>query len=138
MFLRILKSSCHELHIAHGLILMTPSSRGWEAFPTLRALTHFRITWAFSPSAPQVPGVTPGPLCAHGVSSIPLERCVTLLFSCLIPTLPHPYLLHPTFGFSSRSLVPQFTQPSSSHLGPMTWEILHLVEHCIQLLLPCL
>jgi hypothetical protein len=27
-------------------------------------LTHTRITWAFSPPAPQVPGVTPGsPLC---------------------------------------------------------------------------
>jgi hypothetical protein len=28
------------------------------------SLTHIRITWAFSPPAPQVPGVTPGsPLC---------------------------------------------------------------------------
>ena len=28
------------------------------------ALTHTRITWALSPTAPQVPGVTPGsPLC---------------------------------------------------------------------------
>src|ERR1700684_2358096 len=34
---------------------MTPSLRGWEAFPTPGALT---------PPAPQVPGVTPGsPLC---------------------------------------------------------------------------
>jgi hypothetical protein len=40
------------------------SPRGWEAFPTPRALIHTRITWAFSPSAPQVVGVTPGsPLC---------------------------------------------------------------------------
>jgi hypothetical protein len=43
---------------------MTPSLRGWEAFPTPGALTHTRITWAFSPPAPQHPGVTPGsPLC---------------------------------------------------------------------------
>jgi hypothetical protein len=62
--LSILESSCHELRITHGLTLMTPSPRGWEAFPTPRILTHTRITWAFSPPAPQVPGVTPGsPLC---------------------------------------------------------------------------
>jgi hypothetical protein len=64
VFLSILESSRHELRIAHGLSLMTPSLRGWEAFPTPGALTHTRITWAFSPPAPQVPGVTPGsPLC---------------------------------------------------------------------------
>jgi hypothetical protein len=33
---------------------------GWEVFPTPGALTHTKITWAFSPSATQVPGVTPG------------------------------------------------------------------------------
>ena len=60
----ILESSRHELRIAHGLTLMTPSLRGWEAFPTPGALTHTSITWAFSPPAPQVPGVTLGsPLC---------------------------------------------------------------------------
>ena len=60
----ILESSRHELRIAHGLTLMTPSPHGWEAFPTPGALTHTRITWALSPPAPQVPGVTPGsPLC---------------------------------------------------------------------------
>jgi hypothetical protein len=43
---------------------MIPSSYGWEAFPTPGALTHTRIIGIFSPSAPQVPGVTPGsPLC---------------------------------------------------------------------------
>jgi hypothetical protein len=62
--LSILEFSRHELHIAHGLTLMTPSLRGWEAFPMPGALAHTRITWAFSPPAPQVPGVTPGsPLC---------------------------------------------------------------------------
>jgi hypothetical protein len=62
--LSILESLRHELRIAHGLTLMTPSLRGWEAFPTPGALTHTSITWAFSPPAPQVPGVTPGsPLC---------------------------------------------------------------------------
>jgi hypothetical protein len=53
--LSILESSRHELRIAHGLTRMTPSPCGWEAFPTLGAPTHTRITWAFSPSAPQVP-----------------------------------------------------------------------------------
>jgi hypothetical protein len=62
--LSILEWARHELRIAHGLTLMTPSLRGWEAFPTPGALTHTRITWALSPPAPQVPGVTPGsPLC---------------------------------------------------------------------------
>jgi hypothetical protein len=43
---------------------MTPSPRGWKVFPMPRAFTHSRITWAFSPSASQVPGVTPrSPLC---------------------------------------------------------------------------
>jgi hypothetical protein len=61
---RILESSRHELRLAHGLTLMNHSLRGWEAFPTPGALTHIRITWAFSPLAPQVRGVTSGsPLC---------------------------------------------------------------------------
>jgi hypothetical protein len=64
MFLSILESSCHELRMTHCLTFMTPSPRGWEAFPTPGALTHTRIIWAFSPSVPQFPGVTPGsPLC---------------------------------------------------------------------------
>ena len=64
MFLSILKSSRHELRIAYGFTLITPSFRGWEAFPTPRALTHTRITWDLSPTAPQIPGVIPGsPLC---------------------------------------------------------------------------
>ena len=37
----------------------------WVAFPTPGALTHTRITWAFLPTAPQVPGVTlRSPLCS--------------------------------------------------------------------------
>ena len=62
----ILESSCYELRIADGLILMHSSLRGWEAFPTPRALTHTRITWVLSPKALQVPGVTRGSPCAHG------------------------------------------------------------------------
>lgn len=50
-------------------------------------------------------------------SSHPLPA---LLLSCMIPALPHPYLLRPTSGFSGRSSIPQFTQPSSSHLGLVT------------------
>src|ERR1700737_401819 len=64
VILSILESPRHELRIAYGLTLMPPSLCGWEAFPTPGALTHTRITWALSPTAPQVPGVTPGsPLC---------------------------------------------------------------------------
>ena len=64
MFLSILELARLEVRIAYGLTLMTLSLRGWEAFPTLGALTHTRITWALSPPAPQVPGVTTGsPLC---------------------------------------------------------------------------
>ena len=57
MFLSILVSSRHDLQIAYGLTLIPPSLHRWEAFPTPRALTHIRITWALSPTAPQVPGV---------------------------------------------------------------------------------
>ena len=61
VFLSILESS---RLIADGLTLVTSSLRGWEAFPTPGALTHTGITWALSPTAPQVPGTTPGsPLC---------------------------------------------------------------------------
>src|SRR6202048_3915591 len=64
VILSILESPRHELRIAHGLTLMSPSLHRWEAFPTPGALTHTRITCALSPTAPQVPGVTPGaPLC---------------------------------------------------------------------------
>ena len=64
MSLSILESLRHKLPIAHGLTLMTPRLRGWEAFSTPGALTHTSITWALSPMAPQVPGVTPrSPLC---------------------------------------------------------------------------
>jgi hypothetical protein len=37
----------------------------------LGALTHTRITRALSPTAPQVPGVTQGSPCAHGVLGTP-------------------------------------------------------------------
>ena len=58
----ILESLRHELSIAHGFTVTTPSLHGWKAFPT---------TVALSPMAPQVSGVTPGPLFVHGVSGIP-------------------------------------------------------------------
>ena len=64
VFLSILEWARHELRIALGFTLMTPSLRGWEALPTPGALTHTRISWALSPPRPQVPVVTPGsPLC---------------------------------------------------------------------------
>ena len=39
VFLNILESLTHELRIAHGLTLVTPSLRAWEALSTPRALT---------------------------------------------------------------------------------------------------
>ena len=64
VFLSILESTRHKLRIAHGLTLLHPSLHGWEAFLTPGAFTHTRITWAFSPLAPQFPSVILGsPLC---------------------------------------------------------------------------
>ena len=64
VFLSILESSRHELGISYSLTLVTPSLRGWEAFPTPGVLTHITITRAFSPMAPQVTCITMGtPLC---------------------------------------------------------------------------
>ena len=64
VFLSILESSCHELHIAHGITFFTPSHCGWEVFPTIGALIHFGITWTLSLMTPQVLGFTlESPLC---------------------------------------------------------------------------
>ena len=60
VLLSILVSARHKLHIVDGLTLVTPNLCGWEAFPTPGALTHIRITWALSPMAAQIPGITPG------------------------------------------------------------------------------
>ena len=60
MVLSILESTRHKLRIAYGLTLVTPSLRGWEAFPTLGALIHIMIVWALSPTALQVSGVNLG------------------------------------------------------------------------------
>ena len=71
-FLRILKYGRHKLLTTHGLTLETPSFCGWEVFLTPGALNRTRITWAFSPMAPQVLCITPGsslyPWC-YGYSS---------------------------------------------------------------------
>ena len=64
VFLNIWKSTRHELRMAHGLTFMTPSPHWCETFQTPGALTHTMMTWAFSPSTSQVPGITPrSPLC---------------------------------------------------------------------------
>ena len=80
MFLSILESTCHKLLIAHGLSLVTPSLCQWEAFLTLKALTHTRITHALSPTSSQVPGVTPGsplyPWCFKHSSWRGVQQCV--------------------------------------------------------------
>ena len=54
MFLSTLKSTCHKLRRANGLNLMIHRLCGWEAFSTLGAIIHSRITWALSPIVPQV------------------------------------------------------------------------------------
>lgn len=70
VFLSLLESSCHELHIAHGLTLMSPSLRGWgrsqrpKPSPTLRS---------FGPPHPRHHKSRvslPGPLCVHSVLDI--------------------------------------------------------------------
>ena len=61
----------HKQHIAHALMFVTLSLSGWEAFPMPRALIHTRITWALSPTTPQVLSVPPGSYLCHGVVSIP-------------------------------------------------------------------
>ena len=64
MILIILEFTRHKLLIAYGLTLMPLGLRGWDAFATPGALTHTRISWALSPTVPQVLGVTVGfPLC---------------------------------------------------------------------------
>lgn len=50
---------------------MTPSFCGWGAFSTSGALTHIKITWAFSPMAPQVMVSLQGSLCANDVVGTP-------------------------------------------------------------------
>jgi hypothetical protein len=60
----------HRVRIAHDLSLVTHSLHGWKAFPTHAALTYTMITWALLPMVPQVPGVTLGSSCIHGVLSI--------------------------------------------------------------------
>jgi hypothetical protein len=94
MFLGILESSRHKLHIAYGLTLMTLNPRRWEVFPTPGALTHIRIIWALLPSALQVPGVTPGsplfPWCFghyfwRGARHSPPPNRVNALIDCCAP-----------------------------------------------------
>ena len=71
----ILISSCHELHIAHGFTLMTPSPHGWEAFPTPER--PLPIVGSLGPShrrRHKSRVSLQGPLCAHGVLGIPYEE----------------------------------------------------------------
>ena len=90
---------------------MTPSLRGWEAFPTPGALTHTRITWALSPPVPQVPCVTPGSPCAHGVLDIPLERCATTYVGLVTHVLY-------TILYASQAIV---LVKKTSALTPLYW-----------------
>jgi hypothetical protein len=65
--LSILEYRRNKLPNAYGLNLVIPNFYGWEAFPTLGTLTQ----WALSPMAAQVPSVTQGLPCAHGVLGTP-------------------------------------------------------------------
>jgi hypothetical protein len=101
VFFSILESSRQKLRTTYGLIFMTLNPRGLKAFPTPRALIHTRITWAFSPSAPQILGVTLGsPLCPRcfghslwrGARQKPLKED-TLWFDCKQMIRPPPNLV---------------------------------------------
>jgi hypothetical protein len=64
VFVSILESPHHKLLVAYSIAIETPRLHGWEILSMLGALTHIMITWALSPTSPQVPGVTPGsPVC---------------------------------------------------------------------------
>ena len=71
MFLNILELAHHKLYIAHGLTLVTPSLRGWEAFLTSTALTNTRITWASYHWCYKSWVSLQGPPCTHGVLGTP-------------------------------------------------------------------
>ena len=58
--LSTLKCGRYKLLKAHGLTLVTPNLRGWEAFSMLWAFIYTSIIWALSPMASQVLSVTPG------------------------------------------------------------------------------
>ena len=74
MLLSILQFRRHKLLKVHGLICVTPSLYGWEAFWTLGALIHISIIWASSPSTPQVSGITSGSPLGHGIAGTPHEE----------------------------------------------------------------
>jgi hypothetical protein len=75
VLLSIIEFGSFKLFIAHGLTFISPNLRGWEAFSTPRALTHTRMTWTFSPMAPQVVGVTIwSPPCINDVLGTPYEE----------------------------------------------------------------
>ena len=48
------------------------------------ALTHTRITWSLSPMAAQVPGVTLGPPCVHGVGGTPYGEVRNMHPRCVL------------------------------------------------------
>ena len=62
VFLSIVGCTCHKLCIGLGLTLVPHSLHGWKAFSMPGALAHTWITWALSPMASQVSGVTRGSL----------------------------------------------------------------------------
>jgi hypothetical protein len=87
VFLSILKSSRHELRIAHGLTLMPPSLRGWEAFPTPRASPTLGSLGPSHHRRHKSRVSLRGPLCAHSVLDIPFGevrdiRVVHLISNC--------------------------------------------------------
>ena len=89
----ILESPRYKLCITHGHTLVPPSLRGWEVFPTPRALNHTRITWALSPKAPQVMSVTLGsPLCPWCFGHSSWRSARQYKYKCCIFLKGPPYI----------------------------------------------
>ena len=101
IFLSILK---YARRIVHSLTFVTSSLHGWEAFPTTGALTHTRITWALSPTTPQVPGVTHSPPCAHDILHTPYGEVHDSMAKYVIKYLE--VLIHLHEGIFTSNLLP--------------------------------
>lgn len=67
MFLSIIESGYYKLSDTYGFTFMITSLRAWMTISILGALTHIKITRAFSSMTPQVLDIIVGPPCAHVV-----------------------------------------------------------------------
>ena len=120
-----LESGCHKLRITYGLSLVTLSLHGQVVFPKLGALIHTRITWAPSPTTPQVPSVTSGsPLglwcfghfiwrCAQQTiyTHLWLDLTYLILFTTIGYTRARPFTIFMIFELTSFKLKLYFSSP---------------------------